>query len=224
MALGEEDPQRHVVVFDVNICLDAAHAIGPPFTWANFDSVVAKEAKAPVPHPTDKALDSLRSLAVCRSGRFAGPETLEVWTNAHIDSTVRAKAMQSQVPDSQSGYRGLGWDEEHAQSLVDVLIGGLTSESAGGTLGDTIPDGNPPLDHEDGMVYGACRWLAGDDPLCNVYCVTRDRGFLQAHTNGELRNHTRLLTPSAFVALVRLARASYSAKRIHGALSRSADA
>jgi hypothetical protein len=136
-----------------------------------------------------------------------------VWTNAHIDKIVRGKASQPTEPDDR-GYRGLGWDPWAAQSLVDDLIGGIAAFSNGGTLGDHYPDGNPPLDHEDGMVYGACRTLASEDPLANVYCVTRDKGFLKAHKENRISGHTRVLTPSMFLALVRAARTQYSFRRI----------
>ena len=76
-----------------------------------------------------------------------------------------------------------------------------------------MPDGNPPLDHEDGMVFGVCRHLAGDDPLCRVYCVTRDRGFLDAAKQRRLSDHTTVLPPATFVALVRRARMAYAMPR-----------
>jgi hypothetical protein len=83
--------------------------------------------------------------------------------------------------DPRTGLRGLGWSQDCAQALVDDLIFGVAHRSSGGTLGGHYPDGNPPLDHEDGMVYGACRWLAAEDPLAHVYCVTNDKGFLAAY-------------------------------------------
>ncbi|MFC4951253.1 hypothetical protein [Pseudonocardia sp. GCM10023141] len=205
---------RHVVVFDCNVYLDVASVLAAPFDWAAFDAAVARLAKAPVPHPTDPALDSLRAVAGCTSGRFAGKETLEVWTSAHIDATVRSKAKHPSIPDPRTGYRGLGWSQSDAQGLVDELIHGATERSDGGTLGNCIPDGNPPLDHEDGLVYGACRKLAGDDPLATVYCVTRDRDFLGARTAGSLSGHTKVITPSTFVGLIRAARASFSIERM----------
>lgn len=213
MPSGQDEPQRHVVIFDCNIYLDVACIVGPPFSWDKFDKTAAGLTRVPVPHPEDRAYDSLRAIAVCTTGRFAGDETLEVWTNASIDKIVRGKAAQSPVPDA-NGYRGLGWDADHADSLVDDLIWELAILSNGGTLGNHYPDGNPPLDHEDGMVYGGCREVVRQDPLARTYCVTRDRGFLQASKEGRLSNHSKVLTPSAFVALVRAARARYSTKHI----------
>lgn len=154
---ASEEIQRHLVVFDCNVYLDAAGLLGPPFTWEKFDAAIAQLARVPVPHPTDRAFDSLRSIAACTSGRFAGEEMVEVWTSSHIDTVVRGKAQQSVDADPETGYRGLGWSGENAQKLVDELIYGIVERSDGGTLGDLFPDGNPPLDHEDGMIYGACR-------------------------------------------------------------------
>jgi hypothetical protein len=214
MPTGPDEPRRHIVVFDCNIYLDVANLFGAPFSWDRFNTAAARAVKDPVPHPRDRAIDSLRAIAVCGSGRFAGPETVEVWTNSHIDTIVRSKARQPTTPDA-AGYRGLGWSEADAQSLVDNLVSGIAGRSNGGTLGDyPYPDGNPPLDYEDGMVYGACRKLAGDDPLALVYCVTRDKGFLEARRANKLAAHSRVLTPSAFVALVRQARTQYSIRRL----------
>lgn len=103
---------------------------------------------------------------------------------------------------------------DDAQGLIDELVYGLIEKSDGGTLGDCFPNGNPPLDHEDGMVYGACRELAREDPLAQVYCITRDRGFLAAETSGSLSGHTRVFAPSEFVALTRAARSRLSIKHI----------
>lgn len=207
---GPYPSQRHVVVFDVNIYLDVASLLGPPFTWDKFDTAIARCTHSPIPAPKDAAFDSLRAVASCLSGRLAGDETLEVFTNSHIDKLVRGKAQQSRKQNPQTGYRGLGWSPEDASTLVDVLIKGVLQRSVGGTLGATFPDGNPPLDHEDGMVYGACKHLAGEDPLCRVYCVTHDGDFIAAGKNGRLSDHSKVLSPRTFVQMVRAARAHYA--------------
>jgi hypothetical protein len=213
MTDGEEDPQRHLVLFDCNIYLDVACLVGIPFSWDKFDATAARIAKTRVPHPSDRAFDSLRAVAMCTSGRFAGSETLEVWTNAHIDKIVRGKASQSTTRDA-NGYCGLGWSASDAGSLVDKLIWGVVEGSNGGTLGEHFPHGNPPLDYEDGMVYGACRALVNEDPLAHVYCVTRDRGFIEAYKDGRLSDYATVLTPSNFVLLMRAARAQYSMRQM----------
>lgn len=201
------EAQRHLIVFDVNVYLDVARHLGPPFSWEEFADAAARTSRHPFPYKADYSVDSLRAIAMCTSGRFAGDEPVEVWTNAHIDGLVRRKAEQPVEPDPVSGLRGLGWSTSDAQGLVTELVQGLTEKSSGGTLGaGHFPDGNPPLDHEDGMVYGACRFLAGDDPLAHVYCVTRDRGFLDAYRAGRLGGHSIVLTPAQAVGLMRRAR------------------
>jgi hypothetical protein len=209
-----DEIQRHLVVFDCNVYLDAASLLGEPFSWGDFEAAVARLARVPVPHPQNGANDSLRALAACTSGRFAGDEALEVWTSTHIDTIVRGKARQSAAPHPETGYRGLGWSKDAAQALVDDLVYGLVDRSGGGSVGDLFPDGNPPLDHEDGMVFGACRYLAGDDPLAHVYCVTRDRGFIEAFAAGALSRHSHVMPPAKFVALLRRARFQYSVRRM----------
>lgn len=208
---GSLEPQRHIIVHDCNVYLDVASIVGPPFSWVRFDAEAARLASAPLPHPV-RGNDSLRAIAVCTSGRFAGSETLEVWTNAHIDTVVYNKARASTTPDPETGYRGLGWSDAHARSLVEDLIHGLTARSNGGSLGSNYPDGNPPLDHEDGMVFGACRVLASDDPLSKVYCVTRDRAFIEAADAGSLSTHSRVVSPTRMVQAVRAARSTYSTR------------
>lgn len=216
-----DEIQRHLVVFDCNIYLDAAALLDQPFSWAKFDAAAARLAKAALPHPSNAANDSLRALAACTSGRFAGDEVLEVWTSSHIDKIVRDKAQQPNTDDPAVEHRGLGWNRADADALVNDLIYGLAERSGGGTIGERaadgrplVPDGNPPLDHEDGMVFGTCRFLAGDDPLAHVYCITRDRGFLRAYREGRLNPHSKVIPPAMFVALTREARTRYSVRRL----------
>lgn len=90
---------RHCVLFDCNVYLDVASLLGAPFEWAKFHQRSAQLHDAPLPHPSDQANDSLRALAVCLSGRFAGEETLEVWTSSHIEAIVRGKAQQPTLVD-----------------------------------------------------------------------------------------------------------------------------
>lgn len=206
--------QRHVVIFDCNVYLDVARLLGAPYAQADFDRAVARLVREPVPHPTNWLYDSLRAIALCTSGKFAGSEPLEVWTSDHIDRMVRIQAMRPVEPDPETGFHGLGWSAEDAEVLVERLVYGIVDASGGDTVGATFPDSEPPLDHEDGLVFGACRSLAGDDPLCNVYCVTNDGGFLADYRAGRLSSHTYVLAPAEFLSLVRLARAAASIQRM----------
>lgn len=210
---GEAYEQRHVVVFDVNVYLDVANLLEAPFSWTKFDAVAATSVSDLVPHPTDGRVDSLRAIAVCLSGRFAGPETLEVHSSDHIVRIAWLKATQS-ATSTDSDTRGLGWSERDAHSLVEDLIDHVVDQTFGTRVSNLIPDGNPPLDHEDGMVFGACRHLAGLDPLAHVYCITRDRDFRQSFLDKRLTSHSRVLNPAEFVALTRHARARLASPRL----------
>lgn len=168
----QDEPVKHAVVFDVNIYLDIADLLGPPFTWVAFSAATAQHSNYPLPNRADGRVDSLRAVAVCQSGRFAASHPLAVWTSAHIDSLVRRKAAER-----------LGWTYTEAQHLVDLLVHGIMTDSDGGTLGLMLPYGNPPLDHEDGMVYAACRdAMDADDVLVERFCVTRDPRFPPSRT------------------------------------------
>ncbi len=200
----------HIVVFDVNVFLDVASLIGPPFTWRALTEHSARVSGAPVPHPTDPRHDSLRAIAGTQSGKFAGVQPMQVWTSAHIDALVRHKACQPNDDALFPEDRGLGWSPEHGQGLVDDLIWGLVDRTAGDTVGDVYPYGDPPLSHEDGLVFGACREALDQDLLCERYCVTNDRDFL----GGDLPGHIRVLRPAQFVRLLRAARQSISLTRM----------
>jgi hypothetical protein len=205
------DPQRHVLVLDVNVYLEVAELVGAPFEWAKLDRIAAQSVNEPIPCRSQRGVDSLRLVAACTSGRFAGSEPLEVWSCAHIDSMVESKAMHPVVPPPGTTYRGLGWTGTDAAALVNDLVVDLGVRSNGGTLGATTGTcSTPPLDHEDGMVYGACRELAGDDPLARVYCATRDRAFVAAGRDGGLSGHTKVLQPAVMLELIRRARAAMS--------------
>ncbi|MFV4913046.1 hypothetical protein PFZ49_05650 [Microbacterium lacticum] len=207
MSIPAVAAQRHAVVFDCNVYLDVAEVLGEPYSLQAFNKRAAQVGRDPLPH-NDSKIDSLRALAVCTSGRFAGAETLEVWTSDHIDRMVRNKAMHPTTEDAVTGFRGLGWSQASAEALVDDLVYGVIDASGGGTIGQAFPDGEPPLDHEDGLVYGACREVMRADALCRTYCVTNDRGFLSDAREGRLPDHTIVLAPARFVALVRSARAA----------------
>jgi len=207
---ADTEVKRHLVIFDCNVYLDIASVLGSPFSWRTFGTAVARLVGSPVPHPENRAHDSLRAVAACTSGRFAGEELLEVWTCDHVNRLVEVKANHPTTPHSKTGHIGLGWSATDARDLVSVLVDGLVERSGGGSIGQAFPDGNPPLDHEDGLVYGACRKLSSDDPLSEVYCVTRDRGFLLAHRDKKLSSHTRVINPSTFLALVTASRAQLS--------------
>lgn len=209
----EVAPQRHVVVFDCNVYLDVAHLLGEPYTQESFARHAAKLAAVPLP-AHDQRCDSIRAIAACMSGTFAGSETLEAWTSHHIDRMVRNKAMHPTTIDPATGFRGLGWSRAHAEALVSDLVYEIVDSSGGSSIGQNVPDGEPPLDHEDGLVFGACREIVRQDALCKSYCVTNDKQFLRDYRDGNLSNHTKVLAPAQFLALVRAARSRIAAQNM----------
>ncbi len=209
--LGELRPVCHLVVFDVNIFLDVARLIGEPYDPDQFDALVAQSANAKVPHP-DPSYDSLRALATCQSGNFDGSARLEVWTSDHIEELAYLKAIQPTTAPVDED-RGLGWSGEAAQSLVDDLIGQLVYDfSAGDSVGEIkVSYGAPPLSHEDGCVYATAKEAGTADYYYQRYCVTRDKGFLQATLPGDIE----VLHPSDWVNKVRSSRRLQSMKKMN---------
>ncbi|MFI5934889.1 hypothetical protein [Actinoplanes sp. NPDC051494] len=149
-----------MVVFDCNIYLDAARILGEPFGWDKLWRVVDDLMSVPVPHPRDEAFDSLRALRAAYAGK-RGDDVQEVWTSRHIDDMVQGVAGRPLPSGKAMGDSGLGWQAESAEDLIEDLILDLVDRTHGGVVDRNYPDGNPPLDHEDGMVFGACRALAG---------------------------------------------------------------
>ena len=208
--MNAEGADVHVVVFDVNVYLDVADLLGPPFTWEKFDEAARKYAGEPLPS-RDARVDSLRALSVTSSGSFAGDIPLEVWTSAHIDRLVQRKARQSSTAFVAED-RGLGWSPEDAAALLDDLVYGLVLDKTNGVaLGEIpIPYGNPPLSHEDGCVYRTAL-DAGDSEWCQRFCVTRDREFREARLPGDMLT----LYPHEWVGLVRKSRQAIAMDAIH---------
>lgn len=200
MAALEGD--RHAVVFDVNVYLDVARILGPPFSWKSFDEAVVAARKAPVPHPSDRRLDSLRAIAVSASGRFAGRQSLEVWTSDHIADLIEIKAAQPTDGETPE-LTGLGWSASDARGLLVDLHDDLVWDMTGGaSVGEVRrPDGTPPLSHEDGCVFTTARRCATDDPdvYYHRYLVTCDTDVLDA----TLPSDVEVLSPGDWVLLVR---------------------
>lgn len=194
----------HAVVFDVNVYLDVAGLLGPPFSWEKFQELAAQTSVAPLPNHGDRRVDSLRAIAACSGGRFAGQDRLEVWTSDHIDRLVELKATQPLVGD-RAEDRGLGWSSDDAQNLLVDLVDELVYEKTeGGSVALVGIEGRPPLDHEDACVFTTAVGAAGDIvPPSIKYCVTRDANFRTAE---GLNPNVTVLYPYEFVQLVRRSR------------------
>jgi hypothetical protein len=204
--------ERIIVVFDVNVYLDAASIIGEPFSWAALSDKLAEQFNKV---PDDHRIHALRSVAMGSSGRLAGNIPLEVWTSDHIDSLVKEKAEQSNDDSLHEVERGLGWSVDHAAALLDDLVWKVVSDSGGNTVGDIwLPRSTPPLSHEDGLVCATAREADVDDVECRRLILTSDRGFLE-HC-GAKDAYPRALSPAQFVQLVQRARAQFASKQIRG--------
>lgn len=196
------DGDCHAVVFDVNVYLDVAELVGPPFTWQAFNALAISHKDSPLPN-SDQRVDSLRAIAVSMSGKFVGPQPLEIWTSDHIDVLVELKAGQPRAADTAEG-RGLGWSVADARGLlagfVDDLVYDMTN---GGTVGEiTRADGTPPLSHEDGCVYTTARCAAPDEEeYYHRYLVTCDRHIRESAP--ELASDVEIYHPHEWVELLR---------------------
>jgi hypothetical protein len=200
----------HAVVFDVNVYLRIADVIGSPFTWAKFNQLAITHANDPLPHPSDPRIDSVRAMAVSRSGSFAGTQSLEVWTSDHIDALVLRKLTQppEQATPEESGY---GWSHDDAVEAQRRLIDDVVyDDSNGGTLGAiSIALGTPPLDHEDGCVYATAMGCAPDETdFYHRYLVTADKQFKRDEQ--ALSSDVQIFLPHEWVELVRGARLAVS--------------
>ncbi|MFE5644454.1 hypothetical protein [Rhodococcus sp. NPDC056516] len=197
---ADPELEPHVVVFDVNVYLDIAGLVEQPFTWQQFDDLAGAVMSQPNPHPKDARLDSLRAVAVSRSGQLCRDVKLEVWTSSHIDNLVLGKA-QTVVPDCN----GALWTKENAIELHDTLVNDLVYDlSSGGSVGEIkIAVGNPPLDHEDGCVFATAMRAGEDDPALR-FCVTRDTQFRES--SSELHPRVSVVYPHEYLQMVLLAR------------------
>lgn len=196
----------HVVVFDVNVYLDVARILDPPYSLQTLGAVSAVNINSPCPHPTNPLIDSLRALALCTSGRFVGQQKLEVWTSKHIDDLVVHKLTQP-IDGASPELTGFGWKMDEAEDFLHELVYGLVFDaSKGGSAGDvSIAAGSPPLSYEDGRVFRTAL-EAGDstDGQLIKYCITNDKEFRNNEPN--LSSEVLVLYPAEWVLLVRRAR------------------
>jgi hypothetical protein len=195
-------PQPPVVaVFDVNIYVDIAGLLPQPFSWADFDALAAQMMDASVPHGTNAAYDSLRAVAMSRTGQVGTGEALEVWTSEHIDKLTISQVQN--VTDSA----GVAWTKANAEDFHDQLVYGVVFDmTMGGTVGRILdPANHPPLDHEDGCVMrtAVASGVVIESPR---YCITRDGPFRTAFHAGQLEPSVEVLYPSEWVEILRTAR------------------
>lgn len=192
-----------VVVFDVNVYLDVASLLGPPFTWDRLREKAREVSALPVPSVEDERIDSIRAVSYCLDGQVVPGEALEVWTSAAIDELVYFKAIQP-TDGATPEDRGLGWAEEDAGDLLEGVVRDLVYDFTTGSAVEGIEAHSwaPPLSHEDGRVFQTA-FKAGDDELSPRICVTRDEDFRLAR---GLPPRVDMMYPHEFVQYIRDAR------------------
>jgi hypothetical protein len=214
VAESEPFPDLHAVTYDVNIYLDVAELLGPPFSWDKVRAFMAKNSGLTLPHHPDRRVDSVHAIAVAMSGMFVRPEPLEVWSSNHIADLVELKASQPR-DGATAELRGLGWTATDARDLLIDFHDDLIFEMSGGGLVDLVGiDGRPPLSHEDACVFTTAAEAAADTiPPPHRYCVTRDERF----RNATLPDRALVLFPHEFVAMVHKSRRAMSIRALRQA-------
>ncbi|MFJ2619923.1 hypothetical protein [Glutamicibacter sp. NPDC087344] len=199
---GRQQPV--IVVFDVNIFLDIFALIGQPFSWDRAVEYLVDQSAAPVP-AQDPRLDSLRAVALTDTGRLTATVPLQVWTSDHIDNLFFTKLTQPVLSQSPPEDSGFGIDDKTADDIICDLIDRIVERSNGQSLGRIIiPRNNPPLSHEDGLVYVTGRQAYAADATCDRIVVTRDNHFITSCSAG----YPKVLHPAHFVIMVRRLRAA----------------
>lgn len=201
-----------IVVFDVNIYLDAARLAGEPYAHTRLTDALISCRDVPPPHP-DARIDSARALEIAKSGWLVhDTQPLQVWTSDHINALVRHKASQPDDPALIDEDRGLGWSMASAQLLLESAVWPVVAGSGGDSVGDLrIPERTPPLDHEDGLVMATVLAAADADIVCDKLLVTRDRRFVEVCAS---MTHPRVMHPARFVQMTRAARARVAIRRM----------
>jgi hypothetical protein len=205
---------RHAVVFDINIYLDVADLLGPPFTWEKFDAAAVTHRAAPLPNP-DRRIDSLRALAVSQSGRLVANQPLEIWLSNHIEELILTKARQPR-DQATPELSGLGWTGDESESILEDLARDLAYERTnGGSVGDVrVSAGTPILSHEDGLVLAAAYAAPTDTEGAHYdrYCVTQDRDFRRAMP--QLRGDVTIMYAYEWVNFIQRVRRAAGNTRI----------
>lgn len=185
---------HHVVVLDCNIILRLANYFRASFTIDDVNTLL-KQHKSISPDISAPVIDAAMALTFChRKTTFAG-EPLTFVTSRHILDTIKYKANQPQQK------HGLGLSTECATNLAELLAQ-LSEQSYGRVVErhEQTAENNPPLDHEDGMVYGLCRKLSGEDAYYLVWCVTFDKGFIADAKLFPLKDIIQVETPRNFIS------------------------
>lgn len=196
MTLTQSDPD-HVVVLDCNIYLRTAELLQGNYGLDALRLKIRDEGGS-----ASRSHEAASTLLTCYTGKFGPQERIAVFTSDHIVNTTRYIAELSENAGPSSG---LGLTTRASACFVDALITKVQVDSGGicySSSSHSVSD-NPPLDYEDGRVYGLCTKLAGLYPLSKVWCVTLDKDFIAESAGLSRAGEVHVVTPSQFMAAVR---------------------
>lgn len=198
--------ERHIVVADCNIFLNVVNHLRRPMSRDLEEEIGALRREIVVER--QKASSDQNRLFVesaqllVMAARRSAPDGLsvELHCSDHIQDVTHRKITHPTTA-LQPEDRGLGLSQVIADSITDEFIPALVATTAGALwrAGTHTSDKNPPLDHEDGMVYGLCRHLSGLDAFSTVWCITFDRGFREQAANFERAKFIIVVEPREFI-------------------------
>ncbi len=166
-------PKVHHVLFDCNVFIMLFNHFGPNLHWPDVVGLAAEpEVKGSLP---SNIRDIITCMSFVKSGRRPDGSRVRVWGSGHVQDTVVYKMRHS--GDNVWAER----DRGASQLIMDSFYDFFGQELFAGVVGTSEhgAERNPPLDHEDGMVYGACRTIAGQNPVDVVWLITFDRSFIR---------------------------------------------
>lgn len=184
------------VVFDCNIYLDVADAFRTGLDLENLLFLSQDHANRLSP-PAKYSVDALIRAS---TGRVANDIRLVTFTSEHILLTSLHKAQLPDLPHLPDEQRGLGLDTKQVDDLEHNLIRKLVAQSTGALIPEAeySVEQSPPLDHEDGRVYGLCKFLATHVHSGAIYLVTQDAKFVAASRRFPASN-IQVVPPQQFL-------------------------
>lgn len=192
-----QSKSNHVVVLDCNIYLRTAELLQGNYELDALRRKIRDEGGS-----ASRSHEAGSTLLTCSTGKFGPQERIAVFTSDHIVNTTRYIA---ELPENAGPRSGLGLTPPASAYLVDALITKVQVDSGGSCYSSSshsVSD-NPPLDYEDGRVYGLCAKLAGSYPLSEIWCVTLDKDFVAESAGLSRAGEVHVVTPSQFMAAVR---------------------
>lgn len=204
---ADSHPTHHVV-FDCNVALNVYRHFGPV---KSIEDIRALNSKHHGQSPAPPRFDAIHSLTLAAGGSIGDADSVVVHSTEHIQKTVLHKASQplqekagvgnSRLPEDY----GLGLTRADSRGLVSATIQGPVDATGGFILENSLhsAEKTPPLDHEDGMVFGACKWLASCFPLDTIWCLTYDKNFIADAKKFSESSYINVCYPSEYVTFHR---------------------